>query len=283
MEYLVSSRGLDLDKRPSELEKDLGLIPASTLANVREALFDPVLLYGVENWLLCATSILKLESFQGELAKWILKLPKWFSNTAAKIALGWPSMHSIVTIRKLKFLARVTSIDDSISWRAFCSLIYNAESLCLVKECRELEERYSVHYTSVILFSNQGDKQSVVKDLTLTIQTKDQALQLQSASDFEDLCRIASVIKWKKLWDHALDHGETCISSLRNLVRIISHPTHALSPCPLCDIDELSSSLPIHIIETHTNISASWDTLLNSLLEVDSSIFGTLLGSGKLF
>ena len=40
MEYLVSSRGLDLDKRPSELEKDLGSIRASTLANVREALFE---------------------------------------------------------------------------------------------------------------------------------------------------------------------------------------------------------------------------------------------------
>ena len=91
-------------------------------------------------------------------------------------------MHSIVTIRKLKFLARLTSIDDSISRRAFCSLIDNAESLCLVKECRELEERYS----------DQGDKQSVVKDLIQKIQTKDQALQLQSASDFEDLCRIAS-------------------------------------------------------------------------------------------
>ena len=63
-------------------------------------------------------------------------------------------MHSICTIRKLKFLSRVVAMEDSISHRAFCSLVDDIESLCLVRECRELEERYSVDYTSAILASN---------------------------------------------------------------------------------------------------------------------------------
>ena len=115
------------------------LSPNSTTCLV-ECCVYPVLLYGVENWILCETSLHKLESFQGELAKRILGLPRWFSNTAAKIALEWPSMHSFCTIRKLKFLSRVMVTEDSVSRRAFCSLVDDTESLCLVKECRELEE-----------------------------------------------------------------------------------------------------------------------------------------------
>ena len=40
-----------------------------------------------------------------EMAKRILKLPKGFSNTASMIALGWPLVHSICTIRKMRHLA----------------------------------------------------------------------------------------------------------------------------------------------------------------------------------
>ena len=129
----------------------------------------------IENRILCETSLHKLESFQGELAKRILRLPRWFSNTAAKIALGWPSMHSICTIRKLKFLSRVMVTEDSISRRAFCSLVDDTESLCLVKECRELEERYGVDYTSKILTSKPEDR---MKDLSRAIQKEDLALQI---------------------------------------------------------------------------------------------------------
>ena len=111
------------------------------------------MLYGVENWILCGTSLQKLEKFQGEMAKRILKLPKWFSNTAAKIALGWHSMHSICTIRKLKYLSRMMALEDGISHRAFCSLVDDVESLCLVKECRELEGRYGVDFTSKMWIS----------------------------------------------------------------------------------------------------------------------------------
>ena len=40
MELLVNRLGLDLDQRPSELTRDLGGIPANTLASVREVLFQ---------------------------------------------------------------------------------------------------------------------------------------------------------------------------------------------------------------------------------------------------
>ena len=41
--------------------------------------------YGCENWCLCDSSLKILNSFLGELCKRILKLPKWYSNTASVI------------------------------------------------------------------------------------------------------------------------------------------------------------------------------------------------------
>ena len=79
---------------------------------------------------------------EGEIAKRILQLPKSYSNTAAIVALGWNSLHSVCTIRKLKFLHRVMTNEESICHRAFSAMVDDVETLSLVRECRELEERY---------------------------------------------------------------------------------------------------------------------------------------------
>ena len=44
---------------------------------------------------------------------------------------------------------------------------------------------------------------------------------------------------WPRLWDLVLDHGPRCVDGLRNLVRVITYPPHAVSACPMCDIDSL--------------------------------------------
>ena len=63
----------------------------------------PVLLYGCENWILTDGLMEKLEKFQAELAKRILKWPKHFSNTAAIAALELATMRCRVLERKLGF------------------------------------------------------------------------------------------------------------------------------------------------------------------------------------
>ena len=95
----------------------------------------------------------------------------------------------------------------------------------------------------------------VTEDLVQAIRGKDLALQLQTASNAKHLCKIADTVGWKKLWDHALDHGEACITSLRNLVRVVSYPKHAISSCPLCEASELDVPLPGHIIDIITVVS----------------------------
>ena len=59
----------------------------------------------------------------------------------------------------------------------------DVESLHLVRECRELEERYKVDYTSTILAAESEDRHSVVKTMVEVILKEDLALQMQSSSE----------------------------------------------------------------------------------------------------
>ena len=48
----------------------------------------PVLLYGSENWVLTDVLMERLEAFQAELVKRVLKWPKHHSNTACNCCFG---------------------------------------------------------------------------------------------------------------------------------------------------------------------------------------------------
>ena len=152
-------------------------------------------------------SIQMLESFQGDIAKRILQLPKWYSNTAAIIALGWNTLHSVCTIRKLKFLHRVITNQESICHRVFSATVDDVESLSLVRECRELEQRYKSNFTSTILCAHGEDGLDIIQNTQKSIFKIDQSLLLQKASEYPFLTQIARCTGWKRLWDDAPDYG----------------------------------------------------------------------------
>ena len=95
-----------------------------------------------------AKFIKMLECFQGEVAKCILRLPKWYSNTAAVVAVGWSSFHATSTIRKLFFLHQVMTNEASICHHAFAAMADDVKTLSLVKDCRALEKKYKLSFTS---------------------------------------------------------------------------------------------------------------------------------------
>ena len=95
----------------------------------------PCLLFGAETWILNSTLLQKLESFQAELAKRILRLPKCTSNNTSHIALQWPSMHARILIIKLCFMLKVINSDHSRSTRLFRSLaVSDVESLIITRQ-----------------------------------------------------------------------------------------------------------------------------------------------------
>ena len=76
------------------------LSPLSSVS-ILETCVILILLYGSENWIMTESLMKSLESFQGELAKRILKWPKHHLNTAAIVALELPTMRCRILLRKL--------------------------------------------------------------------------------------------------------------------------------------------------------------------------------------
>ena len=88
------------------------LNPLSSKSIVEHCVF-PCLLFGAETWILNSTLLQKLESFQAELAKRILRLPTRTSNNTSLMALQWPSMRARILIMKLCFLLKVVNSDHT--------------------------------------------------------------------------------------------------------------------------------------------------------------------------
>ena len=161
-----------------------GKLSPLSCSSIVEMCILPILFYGVENWVMSPESIQILESFQGEIAKRILRLPKWYSNTAAIIALGWNTLHSVCTTRNLKFLHRVTTSKESICHRVFSATVDDIESVSLVRECRELEQRYKSNFTSTILCAHGEDRLDIIQNSQKSIYKINQSLLLQKASEY---------------------------------------------------------------------------------------------------
>ena len=157
-------------------------------------------------------------------------------------------------------------------------MVDDVESLSLVRECRELEERYKSNYTSAILAAGDEDASNIIRNAQRSIRKKDQSLLLHKVSKYPSLHKIAECVGWKKLWDDALDHGPSVIKSLKNLVRVITYPDYSLTKCPLCDTGNLDKPTLIeHIITNHSNSNTSWSSLLDSLCAMDPLCFSHVL------
>ena len=65
----------------------------------------PALLYGCENWCLTETTVNRLEVFQSQMGKRMLKFPSHYANILPRVVLGLPSIRVQIPICKLWFLA----------------------------------------------------------------------------------------------------------------------------------------------------------------------------------
>ena len=186
----------------------LGKLNPLSSRNVIEHCVLPCLLYGAESWILDNSLLTKLESFQTELAKRILRLHRHTANNVARMALQWPSMRARILIIKLKFLHKIITGDLSLSARTFRSLAASdMESLLLVRQCRFLETALNSNFTTLILTSPGSVS---LTSITKVIQQLDFSLLLSEAAPHPSqkfVHQIASSQEgsWPKLWDLALE------------------------------------------------------------------------------
>ena len=112
-----------------------GLLNPLSSCSIVESCILPVLLYGSENWVLNRSLIEALESFQAELGRRVLKLPKFSSNTVPLLILNWPTMCARVLCNKLSFLLCVCNGEStSVSTQVFRSIaVSDVTSMSIVK------------------------------------------------------------------------------------------------------------------------------------------------------
>ena len=170
----------------------------------------PVLLYGSEFWHLNTTLLSRLESFQAELGKRVLRLPRTTANSILLITLDWPSMRCRCLCTKLCFLFRACSGDtntDTLREEVFKTLGYSdVEVLDLIKQCRLLELPYSTNFPSEVLSNSAAS----LKCLKKRIIEVGRSYQLKQALNhpFQTLvAQVAMPVGWLKVWNKALDQA----------------------------------------------------------------------------
>ena len=74
-------------------------------------------------------------------------------------------------------------------------MVDDVETLSLVRECRELEERYKSNFTSDILSANElADGLNIIRNAQKIINKKDQLLLLQKVSKHQFVHKIAECV-----------------------------------------------------------------------------------------
>ena len=185
--------------------------------------------------------------------------------------------------RKLTFLRRqvTTSAPESntIGTATTKALADNLESLCLVKECRELDSLFSTNLTNDVLTETEFANLTEMKK---TIRKIDREQVLEKCIAKAPL--IAQVVRaggsWPRLWDCVLHGhlGSKHLKGLQNLTRVMAHHGQGSKPCPLCNSFNTTQPLIEHIFTQHHDdlgltcisvSSISTDKLLNLLVDCD--------------
>ena len=174
----------------------------------------PILLYGCENWILNDSLLDRLDRIQAWAGKRMLGLTKSHNNTVVPIALDLPSTCSMILVKKLKFLAKLTTYKDldhtSLSRSLFAALaMKDAYNISLVSQCLFLEEAFGSNFTIQCL--EQPDEAThILSSCSDTLHASSKSAATQKARDKPNLQHFIKVderYSWMKLWDGALDFG----------------------------------------------------------------------------
>ena len=148
-----------------------------------------------------------------------------------------------------------------------------------------MPRHFQTDFTSAIL-QRDDDTCPHPREIKKSLLSKDRDLRLAQHEGRADMSIVVEQLVGLELWDLALDHGPKCIDGLKNLVRVITFPSHAMSACPLCEGEDfLRGSLLSHVLNTHARSPFSNSEFLPLLLSVtdsDSILFSHLCSLANL-
>ena len=248
------------------------------------------LLYGCETWILDSGCLKALESFQCEIGRRILRLPKFYSNNAIhaiRIGLHWPTVSTRILLRKLSCLAKLLcSKNDSISTRVFNSLaIDDVYDSSIIQQCRMLE---SVLGTDVLAccLTNPTSAGDIVKSNERRIPNQDFDLLISTSILGQISCslvaRVAKHTSWRRLWDIALDKGVKGSRTLQRLFKELSRPKSVFICTQCASVSEEINEPGCfeHACEQHSDLigDLTCSSLIECLIQANSdSIFNSCM------
>ena len=153
---------------------------------------------------------------------------------------------------------------------AMRSMVDDVASLCLVKECKELEEGFETQFTDKIL---GGDADQInMKEVKKVIGQLDREKRIESSEGkAPQIAVVARNGGWLRLWGMALDLGLRHTRGLQVMLRLISSYGRGRKPCHLCDEVNLATSVLEHVLEQHMNrLNLNEMTALERLISGDA-------------
>ena len=151
--------------------------------------------------------------------------------------------------RKVGFLQRVMgSQTGGLSVRALSD---DVSSLCLVRECQELEDASMTGYTDRILRGEIVGSREMAEDIR-----RNDRHQLLGRCEVKSplIAQVAVEVGWSRLWDACLSLGRQHTAGLQKLSRLMGHHGRGQHPCPLCDLEGpqlQAASVLEHMVDHH--------------------------------
>ena len=216
-----------------------------------EACVEPVLLYNCENWFLTKPLLEKLESFQAEIGRRILTLPRFHSSRAVRLALGWPSITTRVFAKKLAFLARVLENSDSIGHHFYDCLLESSDegSMQLLDGCSFLEELLGVEGCLQRIKEGSSSSREIKKEL-IDLDFSSLLEESKTHSSTSVAAEIAESTSWLKIWDLALDYGPRGTSAIQALFSTMTRTMCGSAPCGFCE-ESVTTTYLDHFLLCH--------------------------------
>ena len=138
----------------------------------------------------------------------------WFTGLRAWSKMLHVLRHEVYIKSKKKFkccaFPAIVRPGRACPWRSPTEPVDEVESLCLVNECRELEERYKVDYTSKILVSEPEDRHVIIKEIEKAIH-KDQVKKIWHSSC--SLPQSTNIFAKSLIWWDGRNYGITLLTT----------------------------------------------------------------------
>ena len=201
--------------------------------------------------ILTASLLTKLEHFQGEIGRRILRFTPSHSTLACRIALHWPSMAARILVSKLCYILRLRSLADTGNVAASLFQSSTTSDMSLVRECHFLEDSLGFEgFTTAVLSGDYDGQKKVLKNSILDQDWKTSIGKAKCSPSSRFIGDIASDLSWLCIWDLMLDSGSKGTASLQAFLKIATWPNvEAISSCPMCK--ESTTAMLHHYITIH--------------------------------